>query len=671
MAIQKINVSKKSQDMLCAYARGAHRMWLGGSDQRHYMEYVDQDYYRTYRQDEKSIKAEVAMRNATPTLFRNIIYPIVMPAVEAATTYQVSVFCTGSPIFGIVSSPDNAEVAAQLETVIDSQAQKGAWAVEFEKCFRDGFKYNTSAIFCDWDIKYGPTNSTAPGSSDSQTKPIWQGNKVWRGDPYNTFYDPRVAASSVAEDGEFIGEIRRLSGVALKSLILGLPSKITGNITAAMDSRQTGDYGARFYFPKLGQTLYGKALQSEFNWNTYLGMDAIPGADSKALDKYSVSYELVRLYVRICPSDFGIDCPAKNTPQIWRLLIVNWQVLIHAELVTTEFTMLPGLVCETYEDGMGGYTKSMAENVVPFQQLATAYVNSGIAARRRAINDRAIYNQTLIDQKHIDNDSPNAKIPMKPSAVLNRTPQEAYHAIPFTDTISGSAMQEAEMIASLAQKTTRQNPAKQGQFVKGNKTRSEFDTVMNNSNAADQCTALHFESRIFTPLKNMIKYNTIRYQGPASLFSRQQRKVIKINPADLSAAVIEFKISDGLVPSSKLADTDGLQVMAQTVGQVPQLAQKYDTAAIFSSLFQAMGVDIRDFKYDAATAQYNQQLQAWQQAAAQAAQTKAPFNTPMPQPPQSAGPSGAPGNIGTTPPQGTQVPPTQQQSVPPAGASQP
>jgi hypothetical protein len=633
MAINKINISKKSQDLLCKYVQATHGLYIKESDNRSYMEYVDQDYYRTYKETEKSIKAQIAMRNASPTLFRDIVYPIVMPAVEAAVTYQTSVFCTGTPIFGVVSSPQNVEAAAQFETTIDAHAQKGAWTVEFEKMFRDGAKYNTSVAFCDWEVRYGPTNAALPGSSDSQQKPIWEGNRVWRGDPYNTFYDPRVAAPEVAETGEFIGEVRRMTGVALKGFILGLNSKITGNITAATNSTG-GGYGTQFYFPKLGNTMYGKAMQSEFNWNSYLGLDVTNGNDGKGLSKYSRMYEVTRVYVRICPSDFGIDCAAKNTPQIWRLIVVNWEVLIHAELVTTEYTTLPGLVCETNEDGMGMYTKSLAENVAPFQQLATAYVNSGIAARRRAINDRAIYNQTLIDQKHIDNDSPTAKIPMKPSAVLNRTPAEAYHAIPFNDTISGTALQEAGMIASMAQMTTRQNPAKQGQFVKGNKTRSEFDSVMNNSNAADENTAMHYEARIFTPMKSMLRYNMLRYQGPATFFSRKTRGIVQIDPATLQAAVIEFEISDGKTPSSKLMDTDGLQVMAQTMSTVPELAQKYDTAAIMTSIYQSMGVDVRDYKYDDATAQYNQDIAIWQQAAQMAAEKGTAFSSPMPQRPQ-------------------------------------
>ena len=160
---------------------------------------------------------------------------------------------------------------------------------------------------------------------------------------------------------------------------------------------------------------------------------------------------------------------------------------------------------------------------------------------------------------------------------------------------------------------------------------------MDFSTGRDRLVAQHFESRLFTPLKRHLKRNVLTNQGPEFLYSRSKRDVVRITPQAMAQAVMEFKIGDGLTPSSKMADLDMLQVMFQTVQAVPALQQEYPIGKVFATMMQAGGVDVTDHRFSEAEIRYNQQVAMWQQAAMQAAQAGAPFNVPMPQPPQAAG----------------------------------
>jgi hypothetical protein len=62
-----------------------------------------------------------------------------------------------------------------------------------------------------------------------------------------------------------------------------------------------------------------------------------------------------------------------------------------------------------YEDGLWYQTKSLAENVAPIQDVTSSLINSVIAARRRAISDRGIYDPSRITEANINSTNPSRK----------------------------------------------------------------------------------------------------------------------------------------------------------------------------------------------------------------------------------------------------------------------
>jgi hypothetical protein len=299
--------------------------------------------------------------------------------------------------------------------------------------------------------------------------------------------------------------------------------------------------------------------------------------------------------------------------------------------MTNMHNRIPILFSQAKEHGRGLQTRSTAEDLIPIQSCVTSLINSAIQGRRRAVGDRAIYNPRLIDSAHLLEDSATAKIPLRPAATLNTAPSQAYFPIPFNDTLA-SSLSELPLFASFADQITGQNPVRSGQFVKGNKTKQEFDTVMGNANGRDQVMAMHFEARLFTPLKEILLANIIQFQKPRDVPTVDKKSRMQVDPQKIRSASLTFKISDGLIPSDKLMDTESTAVAFQTLQALPGLANEYNVGDIFAYLMHLRGAEIDDFRKSQEQRNYEQALQQWSQLAQLAMEKQQPFNIPQPKP---------------------------------------
>lgn len=646
---------RKAQDGIVQYAKSCFQLMQTENNLRSNMRKIDLAYMREQDLSSTHSKAKAANAYGDKSKFQNITVPVILPQVEAAVTYQSSVFLTGTPIFGVTSSPAHIDEALQMETLIEDQSTRGGWVQQFMMFFRDGFKYNISGVEVNWDAYVTAALETNLAFSATQAKPkeiVWEGNCIKRLDMYNTFWDMRVKPSEVYYKGEFAGYTEMMSRIELKSYMSRLPDKMVDNVKAAFESGLGSGGYETYHVPDINpNSVVGNpdSKRGGFNWLSWATLENAIGKIA-----YKDSYEVTTLYGKILPSDFGLRVPSANTPQIWKFVIVNGQVLIYAERQTNAHGYLPILLGQPLEDGLGYQTKSLAENAMGFQDLTSALWNSVIAARRRAISDRGIYDPSRIDSAQINSDNPSAKIPVRPAA-YGKPVGDSYYPIPFRDDQSSTLMQETDQVLRMADKVSGQNPARQGQFVKGNKTQSEFNTVMGNANGRDQQIAMLYEAQVFTPLKEILKFNILQYQGGTSVYNRTTQQEVKIDPVALRKAAIEFKISDGLTPTDKLIDSDTLQVAMQVIGSSPQIGPAYNIGQLFSYLMKSKGANLTPFEKSPPQVAYEQAMQQWQQVAVEIAKAG---QQPPPQPtPEQFGyqPQGVGASQAATPPPQAQV----------------
>ena len=629
-----IRLSTTSQEGLVQYAKRTSEFSYSTWDFRSQLTSIDKEYYRENITTTDQQKAQTAVAYGDKRKIADLVVPIVEPQIETSLAFLTSIFLTGNPIFGVVAPPDQMQQAKIFEALIDEHAKHGSWTRELIMFLRDGLKYNFHAIeICWWLEKtYAPyTSSTAAGATTEQREIIWQGNRLRRCDPYNTLFDPRVVPAEMHKKAEFVGYVELLSRVALKEFIQNLPTRI--NVKEAFECATGSLY--RYFIPEINwDSLIRQNISRGFDWMSWATLDNGNNIN------YKNTYEVATRYCRIVPSDFNIDVPAKNTPQIWKLITINDEVLVFAEKQTNAHNFLPILFGQPIEDGLGYQTKSLASRLVPLQDSASAFWNARLAAKRRSVADRGLFNPLLVREADINSDNPSAKIPVRPNA-YGKPLTEAYYPIPYEDRDSGSFVQDAAQMMAFANFVSGQNPVQQGQFVKGNKTDTQFQDTQNSSSGRQQMMAQFIEDQVFVPLKDIIKINILQYQTSGQIYSLNDQQVYNIDPIQLRQTAMGFKIADGLLPKSKLVSDETLQVAMQTVAAVPGLQQGYNLPKMFSYLMESRGLDLEPFIL----------AQPVQQAPA-----AAPGGQPVPQ--------GASRGNGATAPQ--QQPAAPQQAVPTA-----
>ena len=615
-------LSKKSQESFIQYYKEVlltvNRI---KSTQRAEFEERDRAYMRENDKSDHQTQAKLANKAGDPSALQNITVPIVMPQVEEAVKYQASVFLTGVPIFGVVANAQFMDAAIQMETVLANNSKRGGWTREFMLFFRDGFKYNFAPIEVSWDRETTASLVTDVAFSLKEGKPvqaIWTGNKVKRLDPYNTFVDPRVPPSEVYKRAEFAGYTEFLGRIELKQLIAQMSDTITMNVAKAFESQSmaipgtsTGESAEAYYVPSINpDTHLSDQYEGAMNWLSWAGLAGSQASKNAAI-QYKNSYEKTTLYCKILPSEFGLKVPAANTPQIWKLIIINHQVIIHAERQTNAHGWIPILIGMPHEDGLDYQTKSLADNAQEFQDTTSAFMTSILASRRRAISDRTLYDPSRVTSAQINSANPSAKIPVRPAA-YGKNISDAVYQFPYREDQASFGMSQIQSLIAMSNQVAGQNPARQGQFVKGNKTRAEFEDIQGNSAGRDQMVAILYEAQIFVPMKTIFKLDILQFQGGESIYSEDKERVVDIDPVELRNSILEFKISDGLVPSDKIIGAEAWTSSLQIIGSSPQIGQNYNIAPLFSYLMKTQGAQINQFEKSPEQVAYEQALGAWQ-----------------------------------------------------------
>lgn len=537
--------------------------------------------------------------------------PVIASQVDSVVAYLVDVFLTGYPMFPIVSPSEDKEIAEKFEAIVDNHATKGRYGRQFQLLFRDAAKYNFCALEGKWDSiaefsrALANTFSTS-GQATLETEQFL--TKVKRLDPYNTVWDYRKDPADVASDGEYAGYIELMGRIELKRLLNKYSNASTHmNVTSAIDNKAgisaaiEGDNAAASNSPltyvnkpQVSRYVNSEAYAQGGTWLEWLedkqaAQGLYPG--------YSNMYEVGTIYARIIPKEHGIAAPKANTPQIWKLQLVNEQVLIYAQPEQTPHDRLPILCGQSIEDGFGYQTRSIGEAQMSFQNAGSDMYNIRIASAKRSINDRGIYDENLIDSIDINSPTPAAKIPVK-NLKMGKTLKDAYLPIPFQDSSTVGAMQDLQQTLNMANMMFGINPFRQGQPVKGNRTLGEFQQIDSSADRRSRLIALMMEMQIFMPLKDIIKLNIITNKDDITALNFNTGQVHVAKPAEFIDTVIEFKVADGFTPKSKLADTQQLTIAFQALQNNPNLAAGYNMPDLFAHLMSLIGVkNLGQYKY--------------------------------------------------------------------------
>lgn len=613
--------NKKVTDSIVEYARKTQQYLYSNFTLRDRLEEIDRAYYREDDRTLDQVEAkDIVRRRGDKRKRTNVTIPILMPQVESALGYMSEVFLTGYPIFGVGGPPEYDSAAMMMETIVGENSITAGWPRHLMMFFRDGLKYNLQAMEVLWDRKTTAALETdmnfQGGKIGKPKETVWEGNCMRRMDLYNTVFDPRVTPAEIHTKGEFAGYMELLSRIELKRYINNLYSRIPASVAIKAFESGSNDVGASsykdigYYIPQINPDAFmDRESLRAFDWWSWATQEA------RAKVQYRNVYQMLTLYARIIPSDFSLYVPQDMTPQVWKFIIVNNQVLLYAERQTNAHDYLPIIFGQPIEDGLQYQTKSFAQNVIPFQDLASAAMNANIASKRKLVMDRMFYDPSRVREADINSDNPSSKIPVRPTA-YGKPVGDSFAVVPYRDDLSANVTAESEMYVKYADRTNGQNPATQGQFQKGNKTRHEYQDVMGHSNERNKTMAIMTDYQALSPMKEIIKLNMLQYQPAETIYNRDAKQLVKVDPLIMRKASVAFKMSDGLLPGDKILSTDEFQVAMQTLGSTPALAAGYHMEQAFSHLFKQRGVDLSPFEKTQLEKQYEQALNAWQNAVA-------------------------------------------------------
>lgn len=598
---------------------------------RQRMKEIDKSYLRQTDSTETQTRAANANKE-DPTKFQNVIVPVVKPQVEIAVSKLVDIFLTGKPIFGVSAMPPYQDAAMQMESILIDQEEHGGWGSELQSCFRDGKKYNLMMAEVAWEKILVPriTNDvSSPNTAKVIADTYWEGNVIRRLDLYNSFWDLRCAPHRLHAEGEFAGYNKLMSKMELIRLMWKL-GNTQMNRQAALESTtcftNASAAGTDYHVPDVNPKAVVNTKNASFSWANWFGQVS----DNTAVN-LAGSYVVTTFYVRLIPADHDMAVPAPKTPAVWKFVIVNGQHIIYAEQLRSAHEYLP-IVLSTMDCGDLGYQETgLADEMAPFQALASAYANAGVASMRKAVGDRMFYDPTKVEKKDIENPNPSSKIPVK-SAQYGRPLGEAVLPVPYNDNISGIALSGVQQVTNYANQASGQNPAQQGQFVKGNKTLHEYSDVMANASGRNMNTAMNVENNFMAPIKEILKLNILQFQQSGTLYNEASEQVVTVDPTMLRNAVFKFKVSDGASPADKVMNAEAFSMAFQMIATSPALQAEYNVGELATFLLKQQRADVSHFQKPKEQVAYEQAMQTWQQVAMAIAEGKNPNAQIPPQP---------------------------------------
>lgn len=538
-------------------------------------------------------KGQLVNRNGDRTKIANQEIPVCFAQADTAHAFLVGVFLIGNPVFSVIAPRKYEDAMTMMQALCARDQAMFGWVGNLSGCMLDAIKYNFCAAEVVWKTKKVSSIVTDRSPQGKKTAIVeskeYEGNQIKTLDMYNVIFDQSVPPHQVHELGSYAGYFEPLNYIRAKTHLQELDPDyaIYRNVGDALSGAR--GCSNETYVPSIRRD--GQTYDTD-DWSSYWGNSA-----KNAEGNYKGRYELLTVYCRIIPQEYGVsNIQNSGTPAIWKLEWLNG-ALIYAEPLTNVHSFLPIVIGMAMQDKLGMQTKSFAENVMDLQDGTTSLINGTLASLRRAVADRALYDPTRVSPQDVNAPIPEAKIPVKMS-MHQKTLEEAYKQIPFNDSATPYFLQNFQVLNGLIEVTTGMNRASQGNFQKGNKTMTEFETVMNKSDARSQKMAINLETNFYAPIKHMVKCNYIQYAVREELQSpdKDSQDTVQVDPQTLRDAILAFEVSDGTMPNDKLANNDVLVAAINTIAQQPDLSLEYDVGGIIVHLLKTKGTDLSQFK---------------------------------------------------------------------------
>ena len=538
------------------------------------------------------------------------------------SAYLVAVYVAKSTIIEVPDLPNAMHVTAALKDKIGRDSGRHAWALELIKIIQNSVIYN-----------FGAAELRLTAKRENVLRAI---------NPYNFFYDQSVPPDKIGSDALYAGYTELVTLPTLyrlisasggqwltdvgKSLISDINALERVSYLTSQRSEFIGDYCAGGFGMTLSNALVRSARKSSDHvpdWHAVV--NDISDVEQRVKLRTSIAkgnYQLTTYYCRAMPEWLGL--PAKKYASyngsdsgqipVWKMYILDHTYLMAVEPVVESHGYLPLMAGQVQVDTAGD-SLTYSESLAPVQVFSAKLNIARIAAMRRALSDRGLYNKALIESDDINNRSPTAQIPVNGHSLreLGMSIRDAYFHLPFDSSGIAQLMGGIGEVDDFASRISGNNPQMQGAHLPGNRTAGEAQRVNMMGEGRFRVYSILFQQTFMLPFKIQLRSNLsdstqeLTYYDPAT--GRKQ----SVSQAEYAEYEPDFVLADGMMPSTKMISPDMLSSLLTAVIQIPQLQATKDVGAMVDLLARAGGVE--DFHKIPPP---NQQVLQAQQAAAQA-----------------------------------------------------
>ena len=483
----------------------------------------------------------------------NIEVPIIGPQLDSITAQLVKLFLSDDPVFQVITTPARAEVAAQFNSLFHLYSRRFQWVSNLTLSMQDLAKYNLTFVETSW-MDYKNIS----------------GVKIERHSPYNVLFDSSLPVRQLLTDGLYAGAIMRKTGVALRQYAamhqLSLTSEAVNSIADGM---------IRFQLPSVEMST------------------AKSGLEVFLPEKQSAKFhELIKLYVRIIPAEFNLSVREGLDPMypgIYCLHILNNKHLVGIHELNSTYPYFPLLGCQIRNSDYEISGETFAEQLVPIQNLATKLYNGDINSLRRVLMDRALYDPRMFPEEMIASPNPAEKIPLKPGVPMGTPLGAGYQQLGYNDPALGARVGQANQLAGLANHITGLNPAQQGQFVRGNKSRTEFMEIMGNADARLITMAYSLSDDLFNFIKEIILSDVLINVNEIEIQDYRTGKPIKVSSSILRETPVAWRMSGGLSASRSMVPLESITQFLQIIMNSPTGAARVNFEKLANFIAESYG----------------------------------------------------------------------------------
>lgn len=543
--------------------------------------------YDSWRDIDQTLTAYIPLDDYEETLKAkdsrkpvSIVVPLSYAALETILSYQVAAFLE-SPIFRYTGMGGSEDVlgAMLMEKLIDLQANRSLMGLQLHTMLRDSNAYGFGVCTPVWTQRVGWRRKArqtgfnsligsfvSTGSEVIREQVVtYEGNELFNIDPYNYLPDVNCAIQDV-QRSEYVGWLRPDSRMNL------LRQETMDPITF---------FNGRYLEFIGGQSVLTKEDGS--NRDRY-GVSSGNQYSSSTTHQIDVIY----MYVDLIPKDWGIG--QHTAPEKWMFALAGDQVIIAASPLDLDHGMFPVVVCAPEFDGYSVSPISRVEMSYGLQKAIDFEFNSRFANVRKVLNDMFVVDPQKVNINDVRNPAPGKIIRLRKQA-WGTGVAGAVEQLKVLD-VTANNFADSSHIAALLDRVMGSEASIQGGIQRHGEriTATEFQGYRGAALTRLERTARVAALQAINPLGMMIASHTQQfmtqeqYVAIAGDYENELREEfgdqthVLVGPLDI-AVNYDLRMHDGSLPSA--GDPNAWQMMFQTIGQNPLLAQYFDVVRIF------------------------------------------------------------------------------------------